>query len=141
MESLDLLNNLNIDIFKVPSGEITNLPYLEKVASFGKPVILSTGMCAMQEVKDAFEVILAGGIKKENVMILHCNTEYPTPMEDVNLTAMLSIKKELGVKIGYSDHTLGIEIPIAAVAMGAKVIEKHFTLDKNASNALLFRMN
>lgn len=131
MESLDLLNNLNIDIFKVPSGEITNLPYLEKVASFGKPVILSTGMCAMQEVKDAFEVILAGGIKKENVMILHCNTEYPTPMEDVNLTAMLSIKKELGVKIGYSDHTLGIEIPIAAVAIGASVIEKHFTLDRN----------
>tara|TARA_B110001450_G_scaffold117583_1_gene111035 strand:- start:3999 stop:5015 length:1017 start_codon:yes stop_codon:yes gene_type:complete len=131
LESLDLLNKLNIPIFKVPSGEITNLPYLEKVASFGKPVILSTGMCAMQEVKDAFEVILAGGIKKENIMILHCNTEYPTPMEDVNLTAMLSIEKELGVKIGYSDHTLGIEIPTAAVAMGAVCIEKHFTLDRN----------
>ena len=130
LESLDLLNNLNIDIFKVPSGEITNLPYLEKVASFGKPVILSTGMCTMEEIKDAFEVILAGGIKKENIMILHCNSEYPTPMEDVNLTAMLSIEKELGVKIGYSDHTLGIEIPIAAVAMGAVCIEKHFTLDK-----------
>ena len=131
LESLDLLNKLNIPIFKVPSGEITNLPYLEKVASFGKPVILSTGMCAMQEVKDAFEVILAGGIKKENIMILHCNTEYPTPMEDVNLTAMLSIENEMGVKIGYSDHTLGIEIPTAAVAMGAVCIEKHFTLDRN----------
>jgi len=130
LESLDLLNDLNIDIFKVPSGEMTNLPYLEKIASFNKPVILSTGMCNMQEVKDAYQVIIDGGIKKDNITILHCNTEYPTPMEDVNLNAMLTIKQELGVKIGYSDHTLGIEIPTAAVALGAVCIEKHFTLDK-----------
>jgi N,N'-diacetyllegionaminate synthase len=131
LESLDLLNELKIDLFKVPSGEMTNLPYLEKVASFGKPVILSTGMCNLKEVRSAFDVILKNGITKENITILHCNTEYPTPMEDVNLKAMLTIQNELGVNIGYSDHTLGIEIPIAAVAIGAICIEKHFTLDKN----------
>lgn len=131
LQSLDLLNKLNIDLFKVPSGEITNLPYLEKIASFGKPVILSTGMCTMQEVMDAFNVMIENGILKKDITILHCNTEYPTPMEDVNLSAMLTIKKELGVAVGYSDHTLGIEVPIAAVALGAVCIEKHFTLDKN----------
>tara|TARA_B100000809_G_C15108206_1_gene519555 strand:- start:592 stop:1608 length:1017 start_codon:yes stop_codon:yes gene_type:complete len=130
LESLDLLNELNIDIFKVPSGEITNLPYLEKVASFGKPVILSTGMCDMQEVQQAFNVIIDNGIRKDDITILHCNTEYPTPMQDVNLNAMLTIQKELGVKVGYSDHTLGIEIPTAAVALGAIFIEKHFTLNR-----------
>jgi N,N'-diacetyllegionaminate synthase len=130
IQSLELLNKLNIDLFKVPSGEITNLPYLEKIASFGKPVILSTGMCTMQEVKEAFTVMIEKGISQEDITILHCNTEYPTPIEDVNLNAMLTIKKELDVKIGYSDHTLGIEVPIAAVALGAICIEKHFTLDK-----------
>lgn len=130
LDSLELLNKLGIDVFKVPSGEITNLPYLEKIASFGKPVILSTGMCNMKEVKDAFNVMIDGGISKEDITILHCNTEYPTPMKDVNLRAMLSIREELNVKIGYSDHTLGVEVPIAAVAMGAVCIEKHFTLDR-----------
>ena len=129
-ESMDFLKN-KLDFYKIPSGEITNLPYLEKVAKLGLSVVMSTGMANMQEVKEAFSVLVKNGLKKEEITILHCNTEYPTPMEDVNLTAMLSIEKELGVKIGYSDHTLGIEIPIAAVAMGASVIEKHFTLDRN----------
>ena len=129
-ESMDFLKN-KLDFYKIPSGEITNLPYLEKVAKLGLSVVMSTGMANMQEVREAFEVLLKNGLKKEDITILHCNTEYPTPMEDVNLTAMLSIERELGVKIGYSDHTLGIEIPIAAVAMGASVIEKHFTLDRN----------
>ena len=130
LESLEYLNDLEIPLFKIPSGEITNLPYLRKVASFNKPVIMSTGMADLQEVKDAFEVLVSEGIDKSNITIVHCNTEYPTPMGDVNLKAMNSIGKELGVKIGYSDHTLGIEVPVAAVAMGATVIEKHFTLDR-----------
>ena len=129
-ESMDFLKN-KLDFYKIPSGEITNLPYLEKVAKLGLSVVMSTGMANMQEVKEAFSVLVKNGLKKEDITILHCNTEYPTPMEDVNLTAMLTIERELGVKIGYSDHTLGIEIPIAAVAMGASVIEKHFTLDRN----------
>ena len=129
-ESIEFLKD-KLDFYKIPSGEITNLPYLEKVAKLGLSVVMSTGMANMQEVKEAFSVLLKNGLKKEDITILHCNTEYPTPMEDVNLTAMLSIEKELGVKIGYSDHTLGIEVPIAAVAMGATVIEKHFTLDRN----------
>jgi len=129
-ESLEFLKN-KLDFYKIPSGEITNLPYLEKVAELKLPIIMSTGMSTMQEVKDAFTVLIKNGIPKQDITILHCNTEYPTPMEDVNLRAMLSIKKELDVEVGYSDHTLGIEIPIAAVAMGATVIEKHFTLDRN----------
>ena len=128
-ESIEFLKN-KIDFYKIPSGEINNLPYLEKVARLGLSVVMSTGMATMQEVKEAYEILVVNGVKKEDITILHCNTEYPTPMEDVNLRAMLTIEKELGVKIGYSDHTLGIEIPIAAVAMGAKVIEKHFTLDR-----------
>ncbi|MDB9782461.1 N-acetylneuraminate synthase [bacterium] len=128
-ESLEFLKG-KLDFYKIPSGEITNLPYLIKVAQLGLPIIMSTGMANMQEVKDAFNVLIANDILKENITILHCNTEYPTPMEDVNLNAMLSIQKELGVAVGYSDHTLGIEVPTAAVAMGATVIEKHFTLDK-----------
>ena len=128
-ESIEFLKD-KLDFYKIPSGEITNLPYLEKVAKLGLSIVMSTGMATMQEVKEAFNVLIENGIKKENITILHCNTEYPTPMEDVNLTAMLSIKKEIGVEIGYSDHTLGIEIPIAAVALGATVIEKHFTLDR-----------
>ena len=133
LESLDLLNKLNIELFKIPSGEITNLPYLKKVASFKKPVIISTGMCKMKEIKEALDVMVDKGISKENIIILHCNTDYPTVMEDVNLNAMLTIKKEFGVEVGYSDHTLGIEVPIAAVALGAVCIEKHFTLDRNMS--------
>lgn len=128
-ESIDFLKN-KLDFYKIPSGEITNLLYLEKVAKLNLAIVMSTGMANMEEVKAAINVLLHNGVKKDSITVLHCNTEYPTPMEDVNLTAMLSIKKELGVKIGYSDHTLGIEIPIAAVALGAEVIEKHFTLDR-----------
>ena len=128
--SVDLLIELGVDFLKIPSGEITNLPYLRHVGSKGLPIILSTGMCTMQEVRNALEVLEEDGSKKSDITVLHCNTEYPTPMEDVNLLAMLSIEKELGVKVGYSDHTLGIEVPIAAAAMGATVIEKHFTLDR-----------
>lgn len=131
LESLDFLNSLNIELFKIPSGEITNLPYLKRVASFKKPVVMSTGMADMKEVENAFNILVEGGLNRENITIVHCNTEYPTPMEDVNLTAMNAIGKEFGVKIGYSDHTLGIEVPIAAVALGAIFIEKHFTLDRN----------
>ncbi len=120
-----------LPLFKIPSGEITNLPYLRKVASFKKPVIMSTGMANMEEVRDALSVLLSGGINRNDITIVHCNTEYPTPMEDVNLRAMNALGEELEVKIGYSDHTLGIEVAIAAVAMCATVVEKHFTLDKN----------
>ena len=129
-KSLEYLHSLGFNRFKVPSGEITNFPYLKKLAEFGNPVILSTGMANMQEIQDAIKV-LEVGINKANITVLHCNTEYPTPMEDVNLKAMLTIRDSLGVQIGYSDHTLGIEVPIAAVALGATVIEKHFTLDRN----------
>lgn len=131
VKGLDYLNTLNFNQFKVPSGEITNYPYLKKLASFGKPVILSTGMADMGEIKAALAV-LEESIDKKDITVLHCNTEYPTPMKDVNLKAMHTITQECGVKVGYSDHTLGIEVPIAAVALGATVIEKHFTLDRNA---------
>jgi N-acetylneuraminate synthase/N,N'-diacetyllegionaminate synthase len=130
-QSIDFLDSLRIDIFKIPSGEITNKPYLEHIAKKGKPVIISTGMSSINEISKAIEILTINHILKENITILHCNTEYPTPMSDVNLKAMLSLKEQFGVKIGYSDHTLGIEVPIAAVALGAEVIEKHFTLDKN----------
>jgi N,N'-diacetyllegionaminate synthase len=130
-ESVDDLEKLGINIFKIPSGEITNKPYLEHIASKGKPIILSTGMANLEEIQNAIEVFMQKGVKKENITVLHCNTEYPTPMQDVNLRAMLHIQEQIGVEIGYSDHTLGIEVPIAAVALGAKVIEKHFTLDRN----------
>ncbi len=128
-ESIEFLKD-KLDFYKIPSGEITNLPYLIKVAKLKLPIVMSTGMANMQEVKEALAVLIAHGINKEDVTILHCNTEYPTPMKDVNLLAMKTIEKELGVEIGYSDHTLGIEIPIAAVTLGATVIEKHFTIDK-----------
>ncbi|MFH6994887.1 N-acetylneuraminate synthase [Flavobacterium sp. FlaQc-48] len=131
VEGVNYLNDLGLSFFKIPSGEITNYPYLRTVASCGKPVIMSTGMCSEIEIKDALEVLIKFGLKKEVITILHCNTEYPTPMKDVNLNAMLTIKRNFGVQIGYSDHTLGIEVPIAAVAMGAKIIEKHFTLDRS----------
>ena len=130
-DSIDFLDSLNIDLFKVPSGEITNKPYLEHIAKKGKPIVISTGMSNMQEIKDAVEVIQNHQIDKNKITILHCNTEYPTPMQDVNLLAMKTIQKELGVQVGYSDHTLGTEVPIAAVALGAVLIEKHFTLDRN----------
>ena len=129
-ESLEFLAGLGITIAKIPSGEITNLPYLRKVATLFPEVILSTGMANISEIKDAIKVLTDNGVSKDKITVLHCNTEYPTPMEDVNLKAMLHIQRELGVPVGYSDHTLGIEVPIAAVALGATVIEKHFTLDK-----------
>ncbi len=131
LDSLAYLSELGLSIVKVPSGEITNLPYLRKAANLFSEVIISTGMSTMKEISDALKVFIQSGILKEKITILHCNTEYPTPMEDVNLLAMLSIQKEFGVNVGYSDHTLGIEVPIAAVALGAKVIEKHFTIDRN----------
>ncbi len=129
--SIDTLQPLGMDYFKVPSGEITNLPYLRKIAHTGTPVIMSTGMSNLEEIKVALTVLVEGGLSKDNIILLHCNTQYPTPYEDVNLRAMLTLREEFGVRVGYSDHTKGIEVPIAAVAMGAEVIEKHFTLDCN----------
>jgi N,N'-diacetyllegionaminate synthase len=119
-----------LQIFKIPSGEITNLPYLRHIGSLGKKVILSTGMSNLGEVGDALNILINAGTSKDNITVLHANTMYPTPMEDVNLNAMLAIQKEFDIAVGYSDHTLGIEVDIAAVAMGASCIEKHFTLDK-----------
>jgi N,N'-diacetyllegionaminate synthase len=130
LQSLQYLSDIGLDLVKIPSGEITNLPYLELAAKLFKKVILSTGMANMKEIKDAVNIFVNKNISINNIIILHCNTEYPTPMIDVNLKAMLSIQKELGTDIGYSDHTLGIEVPIAAVALGAKIIEKHYTLDR-----------
>lgn len=130
-ESIDFLDQLGSPLFKIPSGEITNKPYLQHIAGKGKPVIMSTGMASMEEIKAALDVLCENGISKNEITVLHCNTEYPTPMEDVNLRAMITIQNTLGVKVGYSDHTQGIEVPIAAVALGAIVIEKHFTLDRN----------
>ena len=129
-DSIDLLSELNIPFYKIPSGEITNLPYLRHVGRMGKPIVMSTGMATLEEVRAAMNVLLEAGVKKDELTILQCNTEYPTPIADVNLQAMLTIRDELGVKVGYSDHTLGIEVPVAAVALGARVIEKHFTLDR-----------
>jgi len=128
-ESINLLSDLGLKIFKIPSGEITNLPYLRHIGSLGKKVILSTGMSNLGEVGDALNILINAGTSKDNITVLHANTMYPTPMEDVNLNAMQTIHKEFGVAVGYSDHTLGIEVDIAAVAMGASIIEKHFTLD------------
>ena len=129
--SIDLLDELGLERLKIPSGEIHNLPYLRHIGSFGKPIILSTGMSNLSEIEAALDILEKAGTSRDEITVLHCNTEYPTPMEDVNLNAMLTIRRKLGVKVGYSDHTLGIEIPIAAVALGATVIEKHFTLDRN----------
>ena len=131
VQSINLLVELGLEKFKIPSGEITNLPYLRHIGKYGKPVILSTGMATMQEVRNALNILIDSGTKKGNVTVLHCNTEYPTPFEDVNFKAMITMRDELGVEVGYSDHTLGIEIPIAAAALGATIIEKHFTLDRN----------
>ena len=131
IDSIGMLHQLGLDILKIPSGEITNLPYLEKIGALNKSIIMSTGMAELGEVKEALEILVNAGTNKKKVTILHCNTEYPTPYEDVNLNAMLTIRDKLGVKVGYSDHTLGIEVPTAAVVLGAEVIEKHFTLSKD----------
>ncbi len=131
LESIELLEGLGVPMYKIPSGEITSLPYLRKIASLNKPVILSTGMSSLGEIESAINILIDGGVVRDKIIVAHCNTEYPTPMYDVNLLAMLTIRDAFKVKIGYSDHTLGIEVPIAAVALGAKVIEKHFTLDRN----------
>ncbi len=129
LPSIDFLASLDLPMFKIPSGEITNLPYLERIAACGKPVLLSTGMSEPAEIEAALQVLRRGGAGE--VTVLHCNTEYPTPAKDANLKAMLDIREKFGCPVGYSDHTLGIEADIAAVALGAEVIEKHFTLDKN----------
>lgn len=129
LESVDFLEGLGCDLWKIPSGEITNLPYLIKIAKTHKPIIMSTGMCMLEEVEAAVEVLNTHGAGE--ISLLHCTTEYPTPYEDVNLKAMLTLQEKFHLKVGYSDHTKGIEVPVAAVAMGASIIEKHFTLDKN----------
>ena len=130
LESIDMLNNLGLELFKIPSGEITNLPYLRKIGKLNKKVILSTGMTNLDEIKQALDILISSGTKKKTIIVLHANTQYPTPMKDVNLRAMKTIGDHFNINYGYSDHTLGIEVPIAAVAMGASVIEKHFTLDR-----------
>ena len=130
-DSIDYLHSLNLGLWKIPSGEVTNYPFLKRIAAFNEPIILSTGMCDMDDVRAAVEALYKNGLSKENLILLHCNTEYPTPFEDVNLKAMDALRKEFGIEVGYSDHTKGIEVPIAAVALGATVIEKHFTLDRN----------
>lgn len=131
MDSIEFLHSLKLGLWKIPSGEVTNYPYLRKIAQYHEPVILSTGMCEISDIEYAIKVLIKNGLSIDNITILHCNTEYPTPYKDVNLKAMLTIGDKFGVSIGYSDHTEGIEVPIAAVALGATVIEKHFTLDKN----------
>jgi N-acetylneuraminate synthase len=130
-DSADFLANMDMDLWKIPSGEITNFPFLKFVSEQGKPVVLSTGMAMIEEVRMAIDVLLSGRVCKGDLTILHCTSEYPAPFEGVNLSAMETLKNEFGLKVGYSDHTVGIEVPIAAVALGATVIEKHFTLDKN----------
>lgn len=129
--SIDLLASLGMDIFKIPSGEITNLPYLRRIGSLRKKVIMSTGMSNMKEIGDALDVLVKCGTKKKDIAVLHCNTAYPTPFKHVNLLAMPAIREKFGVRAGYSDHTRGIEVAVAAAALGASVIEKHFTVDKN----------
>ena len=130
VEGLDFLESLGFNFHKIPSGEITNYPYLVKLSEIGKPVIMSTGMATVEEIESALEILLKG-IKLRDITVLHCNTEYPTPFSDVNLKAMNFIQDKFNLKVGYSDHTLGIEVPIAAVALGATVIEKHFTLSRS----------
>ena len=130
-DSIEYLHSLGLGLWKIPSGEVTNYPFLKRVAAYNEKTILSTGMCDMKDVLAAVEALYKNGLSKENLILLHCNTEYPTPFEDVNLKAMDALRKKFGVEVGYSDHTKGIEVPIAAVALGATVIEKHFTLDRN----------
>ena len=130
-DSIEYLHSLDLGLWKVPSGEVTNYPFLKRVAAYNEKTILSTGMCEMSDVRAAVEALFKNGLSRDNLILLHCNTEYPTPYEDVNLKAMDALRNEFGVEVGYSDHTKGIEVPIAAVALGATVIEKHFTLDRN----------
>lgn len=129
-DSIELLHTLKLDYWKIPSGEITNFPYLKKIGQYNEKIILSTGMSNMDDIADALDALTNSGTDKNKIFVLHCNTEYPTPMIDVNLNAMRTIREKLNVKVGYSDHTLGIEVPVAAVALGAMVIEKHFTLSR-----------
>lgn len=129
-DSIEYLHSLGLGLWKIPSGEVTNYPFLKRIAAYNEKTILSTGMCDMRDVRNAVEALYKNGLSKENLILLHCNTEYPTPFEDVNLKAMDALRKEFGVEVGYSDHTKGIEVPIAAVALGATVMEKHFTLDR-----------
>jgi N,N'-diacetyllegionaminate synthase len=131
IQSVDLLNRLGQDRFKIPSGEITNLPYLRKIGGYGRQVILSTGMASLGDIESAIDALEIAGTNRENITLLHCTTEYPSPMDEVNLNAILSLRNAFGVDVGYSDHTRGIEVAIAAVALGSKVIEKHFTVDRN----------
>jgi N,N'-diacetyllegionaminate synthase len=132
LTTIDLLSGIGLSTWKIPSGDITNLPYLKKIGALKQQVILSTGMADLGEIEDALDILENAGTSRKNITVLHCNTEYPTPMQDVNLRAMLTIQQAFpGIQVGYSDHTLGIEVPIAAVAMGATEIEKHFTLDRN----------
>ena len=128
-DSIDFLNSIDMPFWKIPSGEVTNYPYLVALAKTGKPVVMSTGMCDMSDIQTAIDVLRKNGTK--DIKLLHCNTEYPTPFEDVNLRAMQTMRDAFGLEVGYSDHTKGIEVPVAAVALGATVIEKHFTLDRN----------
>jgi len=130
LDSIDLIKQLNVPFFKVPSGEINNLPYLRKSAKLISSFVVSTGMCNIAEIKKAIDILIENKIKKKNITLLHCTTEYPTPPQHVNLNAMITLKNDFNLEVGYSDHTEGIEIPIAAAAMGASIIEKHFTLDK-----------
>lgn len=129
-KSLEFLSFLNLDFWKIPSGEITNYPYLKKIAQTHLPVVMSTGMCTNEDIERALNVIVNNGVSIKDIILLHCNTQYPTPYSDVNLRAMAEMRERFGVKVGYSDHTEGIDVPIAAVALGACVIEKHFTLDR-----------
>lgn len=131
--SIDVLEELDMDFWKIPSGEVTNYPYLVKIAKTHRPVVMSTGMCEVSEIRDAINVLIENGLTCNQISLLHCNTEYPTPFQDVNLKAMDDLAQEFGLEVGYSDHTQGIEVPIAAVALGAKFIEKHFTLDHKMS--------
>ncbi len=131
VDSAKFLKALGMDVFKIPSGEITDYPLLKEIGGYASKVIVSTGMADLGDIEDALDVLIESGTKRENITVLHCNSEYPTPFEDVNLKAMLTIKEAFKINVGYSDHTLGIEVPIAAVALGATVIEKHFTLDRN----------
>ncbi|EAI6361194.1 N,N'-diacetyllegionaminate synthase [Campylobacter coli] len=133
LESIELLDDLGLEVFKIPSGEITNLPYLKKIAKLNKKIILSTGMSNLGEIEAALEILCQGGTQRANITLLHCTTEYPAPFDEVNLKAMQTLKNAFNLDVGYSDHTKGIHISLAAVALGASVIEKHFTLDKNMS--------
>ncbi len=132
IESIELLAELGLNQFKIPSGEITNMPYLRHIGGYGKPVILSSGMATLGEIEAALDVLEGAGTPRARITVLHCNTDYPTSMADVNLRAMLTIRDAFGVAVGYSDHTLGIEVAVAAAALGASVVEKHFTLDRGS---------